>query len=250
MSDTPERILQAVDDARDDLVDFASALVRIPTVNPPGENYRECAELIGDRLKRFGFDVGFYVAEDHADHSPDCPRVNVVGRREGASKRPLLHLNGHTDVVPPGTGWSVELFSGAVRDGRLFGRGVSDMKAVDVRREIHDTLQRLEDECADRSYRLDELMMVEPVETPGDSALLDTLKTAVERVLGRPPELVASPGTYDHKHVARIAGIEHCVAYGPGRLELAHRVDEYCEVEELVNATKVLALAVHELVGH
>ena len=61
--------------------------------------------------------------------------------------------------------------------------------------------------------------------------------------------LIASPGTYDHKHVARIAGVPHCVAYGPGELELAHQPDEYCRIDDLVNATKVLALATLDLMG-
>ena len=61
--------------------------------------------------------------------------------------------------------------------------------------------------------------------------------------------LVASPGTYDHKHVDRIAGIPHCVAYGPGILDLAHQPDEWCGIDDLVNATKVLALAMLELTG-
>jgi succinyl-diaminopimelate desuccinylase len=68
-------------------------------------------------------------------------------------------------------------------------------------------------------------------------------------VLGRTPELIASPGTYDHKHVARIAGVPHCVAYGPGELELAHQPDEYCEIEDLMNATRVIALATLDLLG-
>jgi succinyl-diaminopimelate desuccinylase len=68
-------------------------------------------------------------------------------------------------------------------------------------------------------------------------------------VLGVRPQLVASPGTYDHKHVARIAGVEHCIAYGPGILDLAHQPDEWCGVEDLLNATKVLALAVLDLAG-
>ena len=61
-------------------------------------------------------------------------------------------------------------------------------------------------------------------------------------------ELVASPGTYDHKHVARIAGIDHCVAYGPGQLELAHQPDEWVGVDDLVTATKVRAVAMLSLV--
>ncbi len=41
----------------------------------------------------------------------------------------------------------------------------------------------------------------------------------------------------------------HCVAYGPGELEQAHQPDEYCRVDDLVNSTKVLALAILELTG-
>ena len=72
---------------------------------------------------------------------------------------------------------------------------------------------------------------------------------ACEHVLGRKPARIASPGTYDHKHVAGIAGVAHCVAYGPGELEQAHQPDEYCRVDDLVNSTKVLALAILELTG-
>ena len=52
-------------------------------------------------------------------------------------------------------------------------------------------------------------------------------------MLGRAAELIASPGTYDQKHVARIAGVPHCVAYGPGILDLAHQPDEYCTIDDM-----------------
>ena len=92
-------------------------------------------------------------------------------------------------------------------------------------------------------------MVVEPVATARDSPLVTALADAVREHLGRDAELVASPGTYDHKHVRRIAGIEHCVAYGPGRLELAHQVDEWVGIDDLVTATKVLAATILRLVG-
>jgi succinyl-diaminopimelate desuccinylase len=84
--------------------------------------------------------------------------------------------------------------------------------------------------------------------TPDDSPLVEALSTAAERVTGS-ATLVASPGTYDHKHVARIAGIDQCVAYGPGALELAHQPDEWCGVDDIVQATQVLALTLLELAG-
>jgi succinyl-diaminopimelate desuccinylase len=110
--------------------------------------------------------------------------------------------------------------------------------------EIESLLQRTARELGFPSvFDLEDLMVVHPVETPKDAAVVDALDAAIRDVLGREPARVASPGTYDHKHVARIAGVESCVAYGPGILELAHQVDEHCLVEDLVAATKVISLA-------
>ena len=98
-------------------------------------------------------------------------------------------------------------------------------------------------------FELRDLMVVHPTRTPDDSPVIGALDRSIRRVLGKPAALIASPGTYDHKHVARIADVPHCVAYGPGELELAHQPDEYCRIEDLVNATKVLALATLDLMG-
>src|SRR5687767_15096245 len=97
-----DRVITAVDAAADEIVDFTSALIRIPTVNPPGDNYAACAELIGARLTEFAFDVEYLPAEGRPEHTTRYPRVNVVGLRRGREARPTVHLNGHTDVVPPG----------------------------------------------------------------------------------------------------------------------------------------------------
>ena len=86
------------------------------------------------------------------------------------------------------------------------------------------------------------MMVVHPMRTPAGRPLVLALERAIREVLGRDGELVASPGTYDHKHVARIAGVPHCVAYGPGVLELAHQPDEYCAVADLAASIQVLAL--------
>ena len=90
-------------------------------------------------------------------------------------------------------------------------------------------------------------MVVHPMQTPDGSPLVAALDRALHRVLGRSGGLVASPGTYDHKHVTRIGGVPHCVAYGPGILDLAHQPDEWCGIDDLVNATKVIALALLDL---
>jgi succinyl-diaminopimelate desuccinylase len=96
-------------------------------------------------------------------------------------------------------------------------------------------------------FTIEDRMVVEATRTPADAPVIAALSDAIQRVVGRPPSLVASPGTYDHKHVARIAGVPHCVAYGPGELDLAHQPDEYCRIEDILTATKVLALAILKL---
>jgi succinyl-diaminopimelate desuccinylase len=403
------------------VVAFAAELVRIPTVNPPGDAYADCALLIGGRLERCGFAVEYHEASSRPEHTPERPRVNVVGARTGAGGGPVVHLNGHFDVVPAGAGWTLDPFAGTLKDGRIYGRGTCDMKAglaaavfasealrragvrlagtleisgtvdeesggfagvahlceigrirkgrtdyviipeplnVDricighrgvywfevetfgriahgsmpylgvsaidhlaavleavrselkprlatrttrmpvvppgsgratinvnafgggqvgqlvqtpcvadrasaifdrrflveegfeaTRREIVELLDALAARTPDMRYELRDRMLVHPVEAPAGSPLIASLKRSIGDVLGREAQIVASPGTYDQKHVARIAGVPDCVAYGPGVLEMAHQPDEWCGIDDLLNATKVLALTTLELSG-
>jgi succinyl-diaminopimelate desuccinylase len=118
-----------------------------------------------------------------------------------------------------------------------------------TRAEIVELLERTSGGHPGLRYELRDLMTVHPVRTPEDSPLVTALGEGIREILGRNPTHVASPGTYDHKHVARIAGVEHCVAYGPGILDLAHQPDEWCGVDDLLNATRVIALTLLQLVG-
>jgi len=124
-----DRIVAEVDRAADEIVDFAARLVRIPTVNPPGEEYEACANAIGDQLRAHGADVHLLPAIGKLEHTPLHPRINVVGRHEGGSSGPAIHLNGHFDVVPAGQGWTRDPFGGEIVGDRLYGRGSCDMKA-------------------------------------------------------------------------------------------------------------------------
>lgn len=414
-----DRVIAEVERARDEIVDFAARLVRIPTVNPPGADYEACASVIGDQLRAHGADVHLLPALGRVEHTPEHPRINVVGRHDGSSSGPAVHLNGHFDVVPVGLGWTRDPFGGEVEAGRLYGRGSCDMKSglaaavfaaeairragvrhaapieisgtvdeesggfagvgwlaeqqwisrertrvviipepfgVDrvcighrgvywfevtaegriahgsmpylgvnaiegmshfldlVRDELGPALHQrvtampvvpegsrhatiningidggqpiddapspcVADRCRvvfDRRFLLEEgldktrdeiaallhkaqarmpdvkfaiadRLIFEPTQAPEDAPLIGALSSAIRKVTGRAASLVASPGTYDQKHVARIAGVPHCVAYGPGELAMAHQPDEYCSVDDIISCTKVLALAVMEL---
>lgn len=140
-----ERLGDAIDAREAELVSLAQSLVRVPTINPPGENYAECAELLGTRLAQCGFSVEYYRAEGAPGDSDLYPRINVVARREGPAPGPCVHFNSHIDVVPVGDNWTLDPFAGELRDGKLYGRGACDMKgglaasviAVEAFLELH-----------------------------------------------------------------------------------------------------------------
>ncbi len=126
-------ILHSAEALLDEATTFLQGLLRIPTINPPGQAYPECAVYIGEHLRTLGYAVEYIeltpaeVAE-LAPYGEGLPRMNVLGRLDGSQERPVLHFNGHMDVVPVGPGWSTNPFGGEIRNGRIFGRGASDMK--------------------------------------------------------------------------------------------------------------------------
>ncbi len=93
------------------------------------------------------------------------------------------------------------------------------------------------------------LMSVDPTLVPSDTPLVRALLEAGRTVLGRPLSFSVSPGSDDQKFVVQQAGLAQCVLYGPGPLEVAHKSDEYQPVADLKAGTKVLALAILELLG-
>ena len=127
-ADLHHALAAAVAERREALAAFAQALVRIPSLNPPGAEYRAVCEAIARRLAPLGFDAAYVRAEGAPGDSDRFPRWNVVCRREGARSGPCVHFNGHVDVVEVGAGWTVDPFAGEIRDGRLYGRGACDMK--------------------------------------------------------------------------------------------------------------------------
>ena len=104
-----------------DTLRLAEQLIARPSVTPKDEG---CMDLIADTLKPLGFDCEFI------ESGPDHFRVrNLWAKRAGTSAQTLAFA-GHTDVVPTGplTQWNSDPFTPTHRDGKLFGRGASDMK--------------------------------------------------------------------------------------------------------------------------
>jgi succinyl-diaminopimelate desuccinylase len=119
-----------------------------------------------------------------------------------------------------------------------------------TRRELIDLIERAIEDTPGVTYEMRDLMVVHPTKTPDGSPVVSALDAAILHVLDTPARLIASPGTYDQKHFARIAGVPHCVAYGPGEIEQAHQPDEWCRIDDLVNATKIIAMATLDLMNN
>ncbi len=420
---THNSLLARIDGKRDDLISLTRDLVRIPTVNPPGDAYTPCAEFLGGRLEKRGFRVEYIRGEGAVGDSARYPRTNVVARIEGVRPGPCVHFNGHIDVVEPGRGWTAEPFAAEVKDGKVFGRGTCDMKGglaaavvaveaileegrdfagaieisgtvdeesggyagvaylaekgffsrprvdhviipeplnVDrvcighrgvwwaeietkgkiahgsmpffgdcairhmgaflgrlenelypklakkrtampvvpegarastlcinafhgglaegfdglpaslvadscrlvldrrflieedlgeVKSEVTDILEALGRERPGFTYEIRDIMEVMPTLTPEDAPVVRAVGAAIERILGKAPDYVVSPGTYDQKHIHRIGHLKDCIAYGPGILDLAHQPDEFIVIEDMVNSAKVMATAALSLLS-
>lgn len=119
-----ERAADALDDGA--LIAFLQQLVQTPSVynaDQPAANEERCALLVYQLLCDWGWQPTLQVV------APGRPNVIADLDGPGGAGRCLLFA-GHTDVVTPGDPacWSRDPFSGAIVDGRLYGRGSADMK--------------------------------------------------------------------------------------------------------------------------
>ena len=102
-------------------VELTRTLVGFDTINPPG-NERPCAEHLGRLLEDGGFSVSYHEFAEH--------RTSLVARIGGSSDAKPLCFTGHIDTVPLGAApWTVDPFAGEISDGKLYGRGTTDMKS-------------------------------------------------------------------------------------------------------------------------
>lgn len=414
----------AIEAKRDDLIALTQDLIRIPTLNPPGQDYRAICEYLDARLKAHGFETQLIRAHDTPGDSTKYPRWNIIARRTGTQQGECVHFNSHTDVVEVGRGWTFDPFAATLHEGRIYGRGACDMKGglassiiaaeafiemhpdfagtieisgtadeesggyggvaylaeqgyfdptrvqhviipeplnkdriclghrggwwaeietkgeiahgsmpflgdcavrhmgavlsefedklfpamamrttdmpvvpegarsstmninaihggqkeqdedftglpahcvpdscritIDRRFLVEEPLDQVRDEVTnlleglratrtDFDYELTELNSVLPSMTDRNAPVVQTVAKAIEDVMGKPPQYVASPGTYDQKHIDRIGKLKNCIAYGPGTLELAHKPDEWIGVDDMVDSACVMGAALETL---
>jgi succinyl-diaminopimelate desuccinylase len=113
----------------DEQVRFLQELVRVPTDTPPGNNAPH-AERTAELLLDFGFEAERHAVPEAEVRAAGMQSItNLIVRRPYASGGPVIALNAHGDVVPPGEGWSHDPYGGEVVDGRLYGRASAVSKS-------------------------------------------------------------------------------------------------------------------------
>jgi succinyl-diaminopimelate desuccinylase len=117
------RVLQEIDRRADEFVEACCRLVRFNTENPPSNNTTEIADFCNELLRRRGVTVNRV--------EPEPGLVSLTASIAGRRDHPHFVFNGHFDVFPADDPalWDFPPFAGEVRDGRILGRGVADMKA-------------------------------------------------------------------------------------------------------------------------
>ncbi|NLA90718.1 MAG: M20 family metallopeptidase [Synergistaceae bacterium] len=117
-----EKVFELIESRKDQLISDASELIGVPSVNP-GQFEKEAAAAFAAQLKRDGI--------NHEIVGPEPLRLSVLADLNGDAEGGVL-FNGHLDVVPTGdeAKWTSPPFKAEVRDGRLYGRGSTDMKGA------------------------------------------------------------------------------------------------------------------------
>ncbi len=125
-------IFDVLERQKSKIIKFTKDLINIPTINPPGLNYKRFIDLLERRCKDAGLATTRYTVPasklKEFKIKGGSPRINLVARWD-TGKRKTLHINSHYDVVPATGQWSGDPFRATVKNGRLFGRGSEDMKA-------------------------------------------------------------------------------------------------------------------------
>lgn len=143
-----------VEELKDESINLLREMVKIDTVVPPGRGYKEMVRFLEPIFSELGFETErVTVPEEKVRAIPlplEGPRVNLVARRK--ADKPPLTIYAHMDVVPVEEKWSVPPFEGVVRNGRIYGRGVADMKGFIA--TVITALRVMRELCLEPNYDL------------------------------------------------------------------------------------------------
>lgn len=124
-------------------VELTQKLIQFPTENPPGRNYYQCAQFLKKECENLGLKTEMLQVRN-------TDRYIILAQT--AKGKTEIHFHCHYDVVPAGSGWSLDPFGGNLVRGRIYGRGSSDMKGAVA--SILTALKAAENSCVPVSLSL------------------------------------------------------------------------------------------------
>jgi acetylornithine deacetylase/succinyl-diaminopimelate desuccinylase family protein len=109
---------------------FLAEIVKVPSDNPPGDCTPH-AERVAELLGGLGFEVERHPVPGNLVRANGMiSATNLIARRSfGNGEGPVIALNAHGDVVPPGEGWTRDPYGAEIVDGWMYGRGVAVSKS-------------------------------------------------------------------------------------------------------------------------
>ncbi|MFX1341245.1 MAG: M20 family metallopeptidase [Promethearchaeota archaeon] len=126
-----KKIFKAVEEKRERLVSLLEDLIRIPTVVPPGNNYKDMVQYLKPIFRSLGYTTEHVIIPskeiEKIPYPLEGPRVNLVARHD-YGRRETVTIYAHMDVVPIEEPWTKDPFNPIIENGKLYGRGAIDMK--------------------------------------------------------------------------------------------------------------------------
>lgn len=107
---------------------FLAELVRVPSDNPPGD-CRAHAERSAELIEELGFEVERHAVPEEIVRRHGMTSVTNLVVRLRFGDGPVIALNAHGDVVPPGAGWTRDPYGAEIVDGWMYGRGAAVSKS-------------------------------------------------------------------------------------------------------------------------
>jgi acetylornithine deacetylase/succinyl-diaminopimelate desuccinylase family protein len=123
-----QRIASLVDASHPQATEFLRELVRVPTDTPPGNNAPH-AQRAAELLTAMGLAPELHRVPAAEVEAYGLTSITNLIVRHRFGDGPVIALNAHGDVVPPGDGWSKPPYAGVIEDGRMYGRGVAVSKS-------------------------------------------------------------------------------------------------------------------------
>ena len=219
-----------LDSVQDRETSFLAALVRTPSDNPPGD----CAPP-AERTAALLADLGFVVER----HPVPADRVrahgmrsvtNLVVRRRFGADGPVIALNAHGDVVPPGEGWTADPYGAEIRDGWMYGRGAAVSKS-DIATYAFALLAL--EQSGTATHGAVELHVTFDEETGGELGPRFLLEQGISK-----PDLAIGAG-FSYAVVEAHNGCLHLEVEVTGRS--AHAAKPWTGIDALEGATRILA---------